>query len=192
MQIDLTNAQNHLDWVKRTFFLNTTVNNAQKRAVKRGCVYNCDLGVGVGSEMQKIRPCIVISNNGANKASPNVIVIPVTHDNSSLPCMVPLNTYTDTSGKTILDGSANTSCIVCVSKARLGDMLTQLDKKDLDAVESSLEASLGMTHRTESLKDEIVRLKKYIGTLLNKADSKSGNESDSKSHESPESKDNPE
>ena len=106
--------------------------------------------------------------------------------------MVPLKTYTDTSGKTILDGSANTSCIVCVSKARLGDMLTQLDKKDLEAVESSLEASFGMTHRTESLKDEIVRLKKYIGTLLNKADSKSGNESDSKSHENPKNKDNPE
>ena len=166
MQIDLTNAQNHLDWVKRAFYLNTTVNNAQKRAIKRGCVYNCDLGVGVGSEMQKIRPCIVISNNGANKTSPNAIVIPVTHDNSSLPCMVPLKSYTDSNGKIILDGSANTSCIVSVSKARLGDMLIQLDKKDLEAVEASLEASLGLSHRTESLKQEIVRLKKYIGSLL--------------------------
>ena len=166
MLIDLSNAQNHLDWVKRAFFLNTTVDNAKKRAVKRGYVYDCDLGVGVGSEMQKKRPCIVISNNGANKTSPNVIIIPVTHDNSPLPCMVPLETYTDEGGNTVLDGSANTSCIACVSKARLGNLIVQLDKHDLEAVEDSLEASLGMTHRTTSLKNEITRLKNYIGKLL--------------------------
>lgn len=170
MQIDLTNAQNHLDWVKRAFYLNTTVANAQKRACKRGYVYECDLGVGVGSEMQKNRPCIVISNNGANKSSPNVTIIPITHDNSTLPCMVPLKTYTDANGNTVLDGSANTSCIACVSKARLGNMIIQLDKKDLSAVEDSLEASLGMTHRTESLKQEITRLKNYIGKLLKKTE----------------------
>ncbi len=168
MQIDLTNAQNHLDWVKRAFYLNTTVPNAQKRVPKRGCVYECDLGVGVGSEMQKKRPCIVISNNGANKTSPNVIVIPVTHDNSNLPCMVPLQEYTDSNG-IVLDGSANTSCIVCVSKARLGNLIIQLDKKDLEAVEESLEASLGMSHRTVALKQEIERLRNYIGKLLNKS-----------------------
>lgn len=175
MQIDLSNAQNHLDWVKRAFYLNTTVINAKKRAVKRGCVYDCDLGVGVGSEMQKKRPCIVISNNGANKTSPNVIIIPITHDNSQLPCMVPLKTYTDAGGSTILDGSANTSCIACVSKARLGDLITQLDKHDLEAVEDSLEVSLGMTHRTTSLKDEITRLKNYIGKLLKTTDEQQKN-----------------
>ena len=152
MQIDLTNAQNHLDWVKRAFYLNTTVPNAQKRVPKRGCVYECDLGVGVGSEMQKKRPCIVISNN----------------DNSNLPCMVPLQEYTDSNG-IVLDGSANTSCIVCVSKARLGNLIIQLDKKDLEAVEESLEASLGMSHRTVALKQEIERLRNYIGKLLNKS-----------------------
>ncbi len=167
MQIDLSNAQNHLDWVKRAFYLNTTVDNAKKRAVRRGCVYDCDLGVGVGNEMQKKRPCIVISNNGANKTSPNVIIIPITHDNSQLPCMVTLKSYTDNSGNTILDGSANTSCVVCVSKARLGNLITQLEKHDLEAVEDSLEASLGMTHRTSSLKNEITRLRNYIGKIIN-------------------------
>ena len=175
MQIDLTNAQNHLDWVKRAFYLNTTVPNAKKRSPKRGCVYECDLGVGVGSEMQKKRPCIVISNNGANKTSPNVIVIPVTHDSSTLPCMVPLQNYTDANGGVILDGSANTSCIVCVSKARLGNMIVLLDKKDLEAVEESLEASLGMSHRTTALKQEVDRLKNYIGKLLHKADESTAN-----------------
>lgn len=166
MQIDLTNAQNHLDWVKRAFYLNTTVQNAQKRAVKRGCVYDCDLGVGIGSEMQKKRPCVVVSNNGANKTSPNVIVVPVTHDSSTLPCMVPLQSYTDNAGNIILDGSANTSCLACVSKARLGDMITQLNKTDMGAIEDSMEASLGMSHRTESLRQEIERLRNYIGKLL--------------------------
>lgn len=174
MQIDLTNAQNHLDWVKRAFYLNTTAQNARKRAAKRGCVYECDLGVGVGSEMQKKRPCIVISNNKANNSSPNVIVIPVTHDPSNLPCMVPLKNYNAPDGSLLLDGSANTSCIVCVSKARLGNMITQLDKKDLEAVESSLELSLGMCHRTAKLKEEIERLRNYIGKLLNKPEEGDG------------------
>ena len=165
MEIDLSYVQRCLDWMKRVFYLNTTVENAKRRAVKRGCVYKCELGIGIGSEMQKERPCIVISNNGANKTSPNVILIPITHDTDPLPCLVPLKTYTDITSNIILDGCANTACITCVSKARLGNLITQLDKYDLKNIEDSLEVSLGMTHRTTALKDEITRLRNYIGRI---------------------------
>ena len=170
MQIDLEYTQKHLEWVKRAFYLSTQVPNAPKRGAKRGYVYECDLGVGIGSEMQKKRPCIVISNDNANLSSPNVIVIPITHDTAALRCMVPIQTYKDGNGNIILDGSANTSCITTVSKARLGNLIVKLSNIDLEAVEDSLDISLGTIRRTNKLKAEIDRLKKYIGTLLNKKD----------------------
>lgn len=70
-------------------------------------------------------------------------------------------------GNILLDGSANTSCITTVSKARLGNQIVKLSNSDLEAVEDSLDISLGTIRRTNKLKAEIDRLKKYIGTLLN-------------------------
>ena len=84
--------------------------------------------------------------------------------------MVPIQTYKDGNGNIILDESANTSCITTVSKARLGNLIVKLSNIDLEAVEDSLDISLGTIRRTNKLKAEIDRLKKYIGTLLNKKD----------------------
>ena len=84
--------------------------------------------------------------------------------------MVPIQTYKDGNGNILLDESANTSCITTVSKARLGNQIVKLSNSDLEAVEDSLDISLGTIRRTNKLKAEIDRLKKYIGTLLNKKD----------------------
>ncbi len=165
MQIDLRKVQLQLDWLKRALYLETQTGNATTRTVKRGFVYDCDLGVGIGSEMQKIRPCIVIQNDRANKTSPNTIVVPITHDNSTLPCMVPLSTYKDTQGNTLLDGSANTSCVTSVSKARLGNLICELNKNDMLAVEESIAVTFGLITHYNAQKKEIERLRNYIGTL---------------------------
>ena len=45
------------------------------------------IGCGIGSEMQKERPALIIQNNIANLRSGNTIVIPITHDNSTLSCV---------------------------------------------------------------------------------------------------------
>lgn len=55
--------------------------------IKRGPVYRCNFGCGIGNEMQKERPALIIQNNIANLRSGNTIVIPITHDNSTLPCV---------------------------------------------------------------------------------------------------------
>ncbi len=54
--------------------------------IKRGQVYRCNFGCGIGSEMQKERPALIIQNNVANSRLGNTIVIPINHDNSTLPC----------------------------------------------------------------------------------------------------------
>lgn len=81
--------------------------------------------------MQKERPALIIQNNISNSRSGNTIVIPITNDNSTLPCVANITAQTDSIGTIILDGQANTSNIMCVSKARLKDYICSLPMTDM-------------------------------------------------------------
>lgn len=50
INIDLSKTQRYLEWVKTKLYLDTKSNNARGRVVKRGEVYRCNLGMGIGSE----------------------------------------------------------------------------------------------------------------------------------------------
>lgn len=115
---------------------------AKERSLKRGWVYHCNLGVGIGSEMQKLRPCIIVQNDIANKKSPNTIVVPITHDPDILPMMVPLTSVLAEDETLLLDGSANTSCIVCVNKARLGDYICKILPSDMKKIDEAIAKSV--------------------------------------------------
>ena len=105
--------------MKTKLYLDSIAQNARTRTIKRGQVYRCNFGYGIGSEMQKERPALIVQNNIANSHSGNIIVIPITHDNSTLPCVVSITPQIDSMCTTILDGQANTSNVMCVSKTRL-------------------------------------------------------------------------
>lgn len=164
MKVELSKVQNFLEWMKIKLYLDTISSNAQKRTVKRGQVYWCNLGVGIGSEMQKKRPCVIVQNDIANMKSPNVIIIPITHDNSILPCMAAIDEQKDADGITIIDGQANTSNILCVSKARLGDYICDLSNEDMKRVDGAVAKSIGIMHYYSSsekkLKDKLVYIEK--------------------------------
>ena len=49
--------------------------------VKRGQIVMLDLPTVSGSVQNGLRPCVIISNNKANKFSPNVIAVPLTSKN---------------------------------------------------------------------------------------------------------------
>lgn len=49
-----------------------------KNLIKRQQIYWVDLGPTVGSEIYKIRPCLVISNDLQNEVSSRVIIVPIT------------------------------------------------------------------------------------------------------------------
>ena len=55
-QVDLGVVQKALEWLKTKLYLNTQTISAQRRTVKRGQVYRCNFGVGVGSEMKTVLP----------------------------------------------------------------------------------------------------------------------------------------
>lgn len=88
--------------------------------------------------MQKERPAVVIQNDVGNNRSGNTIVIPITHDTSTLPCVANITPLTDTTGNVILDGQANASNMMCVSKARLGDLVGSLSKADMKKIDEAI------------------------------------------------------
>lgn len=112
MKVDITYIQDMLEWLKTKLYLNSLSGNAARRTVKRGQVYKCNFGRGIGSEMQKDRPAVIIQNDIGNMKSGNTIVIPITHDTSTLPCVANITPQTDSMGNVILDGQANASNII--------------------------------------------------------------------------------
>ena len=112
--------------------------------IKRGQVYRCNFGCGIGSEMQKERPALIIQNNVANSRSDNTIVIPIIHDNSTLPCVANITPQIDSMGTTILDDQAITSNIMCVSKARLKDYICSLPMTDMKKIDKAIVKTVGL------------------------------------------------
>ena len=45
---------------------------------KRGEIYWINLDPTIGSEIKKVRPCVIISPDAANQSGPLVIVAPIT------------------------------------------------------------------------------------------------------------------
>ena len=165
ININLERTKSQLEWLKTKLYLDAISSNAQRRVIRRGQVYLCNLGVGVGSEMQKNRPCVVIQNDAANRTSPNTIVVPITHDDATLPCMVPITNVINGAGETILDGSANTACITNVSKARLGDCICVLSSADMRKIDESVAKSISLMHYYADIKGKLASRDAYIETI---------------------------
>lgn len=166
MNIEFSKIQRFLDWVKDALRLDNIVGNAQSRKVRRGQVYRCNFGVGVGSEMQKDRPAVIVQLNSLNYTSGNTIVIPITHDKSTIPCMVPITTIYENDGITVkLDGQANTSNIACISKARLGDYVATLSSADMKAIDNALAMTTGLLPHYTTLESKLNDKMTYIEKL---------------------------
>ena len=165
MTIEMNQVQRMLEWLKTKLYLNTLSEKAKSRKVKRGQVYRCNFGCGVGSEMQKERPAIIIQNNAGNDNSGNTIVVPITHNTSSLPCMANITSKIDTDGNIILDGQANVSNIMCVSKARLGDYICTLPRTDMKLVDSTIAKTIGLMKQYTDLHKRLNDKLDYIERL---------------------------
>ncbi len=163
--IDVYKVQALLDWVKVKILLDIKAESAKERIVKRGQVYKCNLGIGVGSEMQKERPCVILQNAIGNLKSGNTIVAPITHNKSNLSCLVSIKTIFDGEGNIHLDGQVNVSNIVCVSKARLGNFISNLDNEDMRKIDFALARNLGLMSQYNELKLKLDDKIKYIESL---------------------------
>lgn len=165
MNIDLNKTQQYLEWLKDKLYLNAIALSAKTRVIYRGQVYRCKFGMGIGSEECKERPCVILQYNSANKTSPNTLVAPITHTVSTLPLVVPIADKVDSSGKVILDGNVLLGNITCISKARLGDYITDLSPSEMKAVDKAISISLSINHYYHTLQNSYNDKLQYIEKL---------------------------
>jgi mRNA interferase MazF len=163
--ISLFKTQQYLDWLKTKLFLDSNAESAKKRVVKRGEVYKCNLGIGIGSEESKGRPCVILQRDKANLESPNTIVAPITHTSSTLPVVIPISPKYDNSGDVVLDGNVLLGNIVCVSKARLGDYVAKLEPSEMRVVDKAIAISLDIKRHYDKLDNILNDKLAYIDKL---------------------------
>ncbi len=144
MNKDIEKIQNVLKWVQEQVYLDAISEKAKNRKVKRGEIYHCNFGFGIGSEIQKDRPCVIIQNNVRNFNSGTVIVAPITHTDKNLPCMAEITSQFNEDGTILVDGYVNLSHIQTVSKARLGDYITKLSNLDIKKVNLAIYDTVGL------------------------------------------------
>ena len=167
MSIELSNAQQFIAWMKTKSHLNEISHNAAGRFVRRGQVYWCHFGLNIGSEMSKPtpRPAIVVSTFNINKNSSNVVVVPVTHNKNISPYLVPISPVTDETGGVVLDGQADTADIICVSKARLGDLITTLSAAQMKEIDKGIAISLNLLHYYSNEAAKYEKLTQYVAKV---------------------------
>jgi mRNA interferase MazF len=95
--------------------------------VKRGEIWLVNLDPTVGSEIQKSRPCVVVSPAELNDALRTVIVAPMTSKGFAAPFRVPVS-HAGTKGQIVLDQLRS------VDKLRLVKKLGAVTAKTLSTV----------------------------------------------------------
>ena len=93
----------------------------------------------VGSEIQKIRPAVIISNDAANRNLSRVVVVPLTGNVAHL---YPGEAKVMAAGK---PAKAMADQIMAADKSRLKSRLGILSKADMRAVEEAILLHLGMS-----------------------------------------------
>lgn len=105
---------------------------------RRGDIYWVDLDPTVGSEIKKVRPALVISNDSSNEILSRVIVAPITSSVKKIFSFEVKIEFDDVSGKILLDQ------IRCVDKMRLKKKIMRVDKKIMLEVDSALKITLAL------------------------------------------------
>ena len=83
-----------------------------------------NLGPTVGSEIQKTRPCVIVSPNEMNKYLNTIVISPMTSSLKEYPTRIPIN-YEDKKGMIAIDQ------IRAVNKKRIIKLLGKLNKTEI-------------------------------------------------------------
>ena len=98
----------------------------------RGDIYWIDLNPTKGSEIQKLRPCVLIGATPINKARSTIVVVPLSTSGKPRP---PLVISVQCAGKEVV---AVCDQIRAVDKSRFGKKLGTLSNKDMSLLEDGL------------------------------------------------------
>lgn len=114
--------------------------------VRRGQIYYADLRGGEGSELDKIRPCVVIQNDKGNQHSPTTIIVPIAHRNKNmyLPTQIELKENMLNDMSNYVDGVIMAEQIRVVSKSRLKNLIGELVPNALELLDNAMKVSIGL------------------------------------------------
>jgi mRNA interferase MazF len=107
--------------------------------MRRGDVWWVEFDPGVGSEIAKRRPAIIVSNDSANRNLSRVVVIPLTSSTAKLYPGEALVTVAKQTSKAMADQ------IMAADKSRLKNKLGEISKSDLELVEDAIRLQLGLS-----------------------------------------------
>lgn len=106
--------------------------------MKRGEVWWVEFDPSVGSEIQKTRPAVIVSNDSANRHLMRVVVVPITSNTNQVYPGEALITVDGKPGKAMADQ------IMAADKSRLKNQLGTLSKIDMLAIERAILVHLAM------------------------------------------------
>lgn len=106
--------------------------------MKRGEVWWVTFDPAVGSEIQKTRPAVIVSNDAANRNLKRVVVIPLTTNTSRV---FPGEARVTVAGEFC---KAMSDQLMAADKLRLKEKLATLSKSDMLEVEQAICVHLGL------------------------------------------------
>lgn len=111
--------------------------------MKRGEIYYADLNPTVGSEINKRRPCLIVSNDANNRAASTVTVLPITSNTAKVfPFEVALSRKESGLPK---DSKAQAQQIRTIAKQRIaGPAAGRLDAEKMRAVDAAIRLHLAI------------------------------------------------
>lgn len=111
--------------------------------MKRGEIYFANLSPTIGSEMDKRRPVLIVSNDANNNASTTVTILPITSNTSRVyPFEVLLNPEDSGLSK---PSKVQAQQIRTISKQRiLGDVVGCLNQDVIDLVNDAIKLHLAL------------------------------------------------
>jgi mRNA interferase MazF len=117
--------------------------------VKKGEIYNCNLGQNIGSEQNECRPVLILQNNKGNLYAPTTVVAPITDEiKANLPTHVNLK---DLKPDCNVTGIVLIEQLKCISKKRLKNRLDCIDtkSKNWNKVINALKIELDVNFNTK-------------------------------------------
>ena len=111
--------------------------------IKRGQIVMLDLPTVSGSVQNGLRPCVIISNNKANKFSPNVIAVPLTSRNKK---DMPTHYLLEPSKRNGLRVASTVLAeqILTVSKNAIKKIIGIVDDQHIDNVNKIIKESISL------------------------------------------------
>lgn len=106
--------------------------------MRRGDVWWVNFDPAMGSEIQKVRPAVIVSNNACNEIMNRVQVVPLT---SNVERCYPCEAYVEIDGRR---SKAVADQLVTVSKLRFKTKMGQLSALDLESVENAIRIQLAL------------------------------------------------